>query len=159
MVSLSLESAVDAASLFPLVKQLYPAMSIADCEARFCDITQQGNYQLLLARDKEALIAMCGIWQGTKLWCGRYMEIDNLVVDTHYRGQGISKMMMAYLIDYAKAEQCDAIALDVFQQNEAANAFYDGAGFEKPGYHRMLWLNDESRTIGMGLNIQSLKTA
>ncbi len=142
-------------SVFPLVSQLYPQMSEAQCAQRFERIMTQGNYQLLLAHTEAGeVVAMCGVWMGTKLWCGKYLELDNLVVAPDYRGQGISRRMMDFALNYAKEQQCEAIALDVFQHNDAANGLYDKARFESPGFHRMLWLNDANRTIGMGLKLE-----
>lgn len=154
MIELSLETHVDIQHVFPFVSQLYPSMTQQECVARFDAIMAQGNYYLLLATLDNVHIGMCGLWLGTKLWCGKYLEVDNLVIDTQHRGNGISTKMLNFIIAHAKKQDCDAVALDVFQHNASANALYDKAGFEAPGYHRMLWLNEQSREIGMGLKCQ-----
>lgn len=39
------------------------------------------HYQLWGAFLDDRLLGLAGAWVATKIWCGRYLEVDNLVVD------------------------------------------------------------------------------
>jgi hypothetical protein len=57
--------------------------------------------QIAVFEDEECL-GLTGFWIGTKLWCGKYLEIDNLVVSTNHRSKGAGKLMFDYLAIKAK---------------------------------------------------------
>ncbi|WP_235826627.1 GNAT family N-acetyltransferase [Acidithiobacillus ferridurans] len=44
---------------------------------------------------------MAGIWLGTRFWCGRYLDVDNVIVDPQYRGVGIGQQLMDWVENYA----------------------------------------------------------
>jgi ribosomal protein S18 acetylase RimI-like enzyme len=53
------------------------------------------------------------VWTGTKLWSGKYIEIDNFIVHPEHRSKGLGKMMT----DYVKGkENCSMIVLDALQE-------------------------------------------
>lgn len=143
-VTVRMEHEVDSEILYPLIKQLNPDMSLERFEMLYTDMLMSGRYKLLTARDsKNALHGVAGIWLNSKFFCGAYMEIDNFVIDKNHRGQGIGRKMMEFVVQYARNIKCDTISLDVFRENDYANALYESYGFEKPGYHRILWLNKD----------------
>jgi ribosomal protein S18 acetylase RimI-like enzyme len=43
-----------------------------------------------------------GFWTGTKLWSGKYIEIDNFIVHPEHRSKGLGKMMTDYIDVKAK---------------------------------------------------------
>jgi ribosomal protein S18 acetylase RimI-like enzyme len=60
------------------------------------------------------------VWTGTKLWSGKYIEIDNFIVHPEHRSKGLGKMMT----DYVKGkENCSMIVLDAFTGNFTAHRF------------------------------------
>jgi ribosomal protein S18 acetylase RimI-like enzyme len=52
------------------------------------------NYKQL-AFENEICIAVTGFW--TKLWSGKYIEIDNFIVHPEHRSKGLGKMMTDYI--------------------------------------------------------------
>lgn len=135
-------------AVLPLALASNPLIDATRARALLTQMAAQGNYSLILAEVQAELIAMCGCWQGVKLWCGRYLELDHVIVAEPWRGHGVGAAMVEYGIALARSWGCDAVALDVFRINEGANRLYDRIGFEKPGFHRMYWLNDAMRTEG-----------
>ena len=59
------------------------------------------------------------------------MEIDNIMVNEDYRGQGIGSMLMAYLIDLAINSQVKNITLEVRVSNHVAINLYNKFGFKE----------------------------
>lgn len=56
-------------------------------------------------------------------------EIDNVVVDEAYRGQGIGSKLMEELIRYGEAHGIEAFTLEVRAGNASAIALYEKYGF------------------------------
>jgi ribosomal protein S18 acetylase RimI-like enzyme len=60
------------------------------------------NYKQLAVFENEICIAVTGFWTGTKLWSGKYIEIDNFIVHPEHRSKGLGKMMTDYIDVKAK---------------------------------------------------------
>lgn len=58
------------------------------------------------------------------------LYIDDLCVDKTIRRSGIGQQLLLFVENYAKEEKCDAITLNVWQNNDFARAFYDKNNFQ-----------------------------
>ena len=56
------------------------------------------------------------------------MNIDAMVVDEKYRGQGIGFSLLDYIKEYAKSLDCTDLRLTVNEENEAAINLYEKFG-------------------------------
>ena len=63
------------------------------------------------------------------------LYIDDLCVDENRRGQGIATALYAHVCDYAKAQGCSFITLNVWCGNEGAMKFYEKAGMTPRNIH------------------------
>ncbi len=59
------------------------------------------------------------------------MEVDNVLVNEEYRGQGIGSKLMAYLVSLAIEYRVDNITLEVRVSNEIARNLYKKFGFRE----------------------------
>src|SRR6478736_3183452 len=57
-------------------------------------LAEHPHYQLIGAFDGATLVGVAGAWIATKIWCGRYLEIDNLVVDPGQRSAGVGSRLI-----------------------------------------------------------------
>ena len=64
------------------------------------------------------------------------LYIDDLCVDESEREKNIGKQLFEYTKNFAKEIGCKEITLNVWEGNEAAQAFYEKMGL-KPKYHNM----------------------
>ena len=63
---------------------------------------------------------------------GRNASIEDVVVSSQYRGQGLGKMLMEHVIEYAKTELKDVdIHLTSRPHRVAANKLYQQLGFQQ----------------------------
>lgn len=60
-------------------------------------------------------------------------NIDNVVVDAAYRGQGIGQKMLQEALAIGEAEGIEAFTLEVRVSNEAAIHVYEKLGFKSEG--------------------------
>lgn len=60
---------------------------------------------------------------------GRFVSIEQLVVDEGYRGRGIGKLLMNHAEIFAKSEGISELELNVWNFNGSARLFYERLGF------------------------------
>jgi ribosomal protein S18 acetylase RimI-like enzyme len=124
----------DMLPLFPLVHQLSPSVS-EERYAHLLDDMIAHQYRMVAVFEGEQCIALSGIWVATKIYSGRYLEMDNVVVANTHRSLGIGKLLTQYIEALALSEGCEMIMLDAYLENDKAHAFYERAGFIRRGYH------------------------
>jgi glucosamine-phosphate N-acetyltransferase len=66
---------------------------------------------------------------------GKVAHIEDVVVDSGFRGKGIGKELITYLQDIALTQSVYKITLDCLDKNAA---FYEKCGFEKNGCQMIL---------------------
>ena len=121
-------------SIFPLIKQLNPGMGKA-LFAKRLRAMQAGGYRVVAVFDGTKMVGINGFWLRTRFWCGKQLDIDNVVVDETYRGAGLGKMLNLWLEALAKKEKVELMVLDSYVTAHDAHAFYHRQGFGITGYH------------------------
>ena len=120
---------------FPLIQQLNPKMTMDRYSTLLRSIVDQKNYFQLGFYDGDRLVGLTGVWIGTKLWCGRYLEVDNFIVHENYRGKKIGAQLLEWVNRYAREQKCEMIGLDSYVVAEGAHRFYFANGFKIEGFH------------------------
>ncbi len=59
-----------------------------------------------------------------------WMILENFVVDSRYRGQGIGRQMMDYVLKHAREANCYKVQLMSMKKRLDAHRFYRNIGFE-----------------------------
>jgi len=70
------------------------------------------------------VVAVAGFRITENLIRGRFMYVDDLVVDGAWRSHGYGKTLLDWLIDYATRHHCTCVELDSGVQRFAAHRFY-----------------------------------
>lgn len=125
---------------FKMIQLLYPTIKIETYETYLNDMLPH-NYKQLAIFEGEKCVGITGFWFGTKLWTGKYLEIDNFVTHPEHRKRGIAKLMTDYLAVKAKNLDCTCIVLDAFTGNFEAHRFYYNQGYEPKGFHFIKTIN------------------
>lgn len=124
---------IDAATLLSQLNAETPAALIAERLATL--LTDHPHYQLIGAFSTAKLVGVAGAWIATKIWCGRYLEIDNLVVDSNQRSAGIGSQLIEHLEAHAVERDCKLVVLDSYTANRPSHRLYHRLGFEIWGFH------------------------
>lgn len=124
----------ELATILPLIQTLNPDVPAATLATRL-EAMREGGYRCVGAFSGERCIAVAGLWFGTRFWCGRYVDIDNVVVEESWRRRGIGQALMAWIEDYARRQGCEKAVLDAYVSNEGAHRFYRGCGYRTVGFH------------------------
>jgi len=124
---------------------LYRNLSIEKYEAYLSEMVPH-NYIQIAVFDKDICVGITGCWSATKLWTGKYLEIDNFVVNPEQRSKGIGKLLTDYVEQKAIDLECSSIVLDAFTGNFAAHRFYYNQGYGPKGFHFVKILDEKKLT-------------
>lgn len=125
-----------------VMRFLYPAFALEKYESYLVEMIPH-NYRQVAVFENKVCVAVSGFWSGTKLWSGKYIEIDNFIVHPEHRSKGLGKMMTDYIEAKAKETDCTMIVLDAFTGNFTAHRFYYNQGYVPKGFHFLKILNEE----------------
>lgn len=95
-------------------------------------IDSDHRYLLLVAKDSQnkvlgtAMGILCYDLVGS---CRPFMLIENVVVDSRFRSQGIGRILMSSLESFARESQCTYIVLFSGSERKEAHQFYESLGF------------------------------
>ena len=99
-------------------------------EEMFNQLLASPNSHLFFLLKDEQIAGMLtvGIYHsptGGKAW------IEDVVVDESFRGQGLSKLLVAHAIEFTKSKQIPSLMLTSNSKRVAANKLYQTMGFER----------------------------
>ena len=127
----------------PVLNELYPSLT-AEEYSRELDEMIPCRYGQVAAFEDDACVAICGFWIGNKLWIGKYLELDNIVVRASHRSQGVGKLMFDFLERKAVEQQCKMLSLDSYTSNFKAHKFFYNEGYAPKGFHFVKLLDKDA---------------
>lgn len=130
---------------FDLMHLMYKKMD-TEMYQSFLEVMIPKGYTQVAAFENGECVGITGIWFGTKLWCGKYMEIDNFVVHPEHRSKGIGKLICDYVEAKARGLGCITITLDAYTANFPAHRFYYNQGYGPKGFHFVKILDENGLT-------------
>jgi GNAT superfamily N-acetyltransferase len=122
---------------FSLIHQMYKKMNYENFEINLDEMILRNDYKMVAGFYNEKMIAVSGYWIAKMLYCGRYLQASNLVVDEEFRSRGIGKQILNYLENKARNLGCDKMVLDSYTENKKSHSLYFGEDFYIRGFHFM----------------------
>ncbi|MEN9972058.1 MAG: hypothetical protein RIS20_405 [Bacteroidota bacterium] len=126
-----------------VLNELYPNLTLDEYAVELDEMLPH-RYGQVAVFDENECIAISGFWIGNKLWVGKYLELDNIIVREKYRSQGVGKLMFDFLEKKAKEQQCNMLSLDSYTNNFSAHKFFYNEGFAPRGFHFIKLLNKDA---------------
>lgn len=120
-------------TVYDVIKQLRTQLSYKEFEDLIYEMRHM-EYKMLGIMDGEVLITYAGVALQTNLYHKRHLYVFDLVTDEKYRSQKYGKMMLDYLVDYAKVGMCENLVLSSGFEKESAHNFYENNGFTKKSF-------------------------
>ena len=99
-VDIKLLNPEELPGILPLIQQLNPTIPFETLKERLAGMVQQG-YQCVAAYQKGELVGAAGFWFGTRFYCGKYVDVDNVIVDQRLRSRRIGKLLMDWVETFA----------------------------------------------------------
>ena len=124
-------------SVFDLFKQLWPSLELdydalyAVYERALSSVTQH----LIVGVQEDRIVGFCSLSLKNNFWkAGCIGNVDELVVDENYRGQGIGRKLINRIEEIAISNQCKQIELDSAFHRKEAHHFYKSLGYQSRAY-------------------------
>ncbi|WP_313931796.1 MULTISPECIES: GNAT family N-acetyltransferase [Nostoc] len=117
------ESDIQILGCFPVMSQLRPHLE----EDKFIEQVRyqmKEGYKIAFLEIDEQTLAVAGFRISTCLSSGKFLYIDDLVVDEWKRSQNYGQQLFQWLIEYATNNHCQQLSLDSGVQRFAAHRFY-----------------------------------
>lgn len=128
-----------------VLQELYPDLNSENYQRMLQDMIPN-NYAQIGVFIQDRCIAISGYWLGTKLWCGPYLELDNVIVCKEARRTGAGKLIQHYLEEKANKLNCSIMVLDAYTSNFKAHRFYYNQGYAPRGFHFIKILDEKGLT-------------
>jgi GNAT superfamily N-acetyltransferase len=109
---------------FPVIQELRSHLDLESFIARVQRQQQNHNYQLIYLQIAGEIPAVAGFRISENLAWGKFLYIDDLVTSTDFRSHGYGTKLFAWLVDYARSQDCQQLTLDSGVQRFAAHRFY-----------------------------------
>ena len=93
------------------------------------------NYQLVYLKSNNIICAVAGFRYSENLAWGKFLYVDDLVTASTQRSKGYGKLLLDWLIEQAKLNNCVALHLDSGIQRTDAHRFYKRENMAHTGYH------------------------
>lgn len=77
------------------------------------------------------------------------VELERMYVDSGQQRNGIGRLLMRAVIDFARDEGCRTVWLGVWERNVAARGFYEKQGFVQVGRKTFRFGNDTQNDLVM----------
>lgn len=119
---------------YQILHEMYPSLTGEEYDKEL-DTMIPNKYGQVCVLEQGVCVGISGYWIGTKLWCGKYLECDNVYVDKKYRRRGIANLLFDYLKMKAQNEGCTLLALDSYTDNFEAHKFFYQEGYVPRGFH------------------------
>ena len=143
MIIKELKSLEEMLEQLPILQELYPSLTLDTYRNDLIEMMPNNHYGQIAVFEGETCLGLTGYWIGTKLWCGKYLEIDNLIVSEKQRSTGVGKRMFEFLAAKATQENCTMMALDSYTSDFKAHKFFYNQSFAPKGFHFIRVLKNE----------------
>jgi GNAT superfamily N-acetyltransferase len=123
-----------------LFKELYPKMKMADLKERLDEMIEKYEYKLVVAftcDKKPKAVGLAGYHIGSMLYCGRFVQLGNLIVTDKRRNFGIAVKIMDYIKKQGELANCVKLVLDSYTTNFKAHKVYLREGMQLKAFHFM----------------------
>jgi GNAT superfamily N-acetyltransferase len=125
---------------FAVMKELRSQLELTDFIDRVQRQQQHFGYRLIYLQVDALVRAVAGFKVSESLACGKFLYVDDLVCRSDDRSQGYRTELFSWLIDYARIQNCQQLALDSGVQRFAAHRFYLSHRMEITSHHFTLKL-------------------
>ncbi len=117
-----------------LAREMYKDRDPAQLRAQMEEMRAEGYHWLAIIEENRYLAAL-NYHIGTRLYSGKYIRMDSMVVDPSIRNSGIGKLLLEWVINKGKEAGCTRIILDTYTENYGGHKFFHREGFHIRGYH------------------------
>lgn len=118
-----------------LLQQLNPGMDKEYIENTLSKMVNMPNYRCFGLFDKGTLIGISSGWTTVRIYCGKQLELDNVIIDSKIQSKGYGKFFMEAITNWSSQNNYENIGLNTYIKNARSHKFYFNEGFTILGFH------------------------
>ena len=126
---------IDVEKIAVLGQQLNPDLSLQQTKDYFLQMFDFQNYICFGVFLNEELVGISSAWTTVRLYSGKQLEVDNVIIDKAQQSKGLGKLFFEYIENWAKEKEYKTIELNTYVQNSKSHKFYFNLGFDILGFH------------------------
>jgi GNAT superfamily N-acetyltransferase len=124
----------DIASCWEAMYLLRPMLKEQEFVKKIKEMQKEG-YSLLYILENDKAVAIAGYRFFTMLYCGKILYIDDLSTLETYRKKGYASILLDYIYEIAKQENCNSVQLDSGHTRTKAHKLYYKENFTINAFH------------------------
>ena len=125
-----------------LVQQINDKKTINEIKDSLRANFKFNNYRVIGFYDDHQLVGLTSAWITVKVYSGKQLEVDNVIVDNRLQSRGYGKIFFELIEQWARKNGYKSIELNTFIHNERSHKFYFNQGFKIGGFHFHKELNN-----------------
>jgi len=118
-----------------LGKQLNPKLTLEEIRNYLKEMFEFSNYYCFGIFLEENLIGVSSGWVTVRLYSGKQLEVDNVIIDNDIQSKGYGSVFFEFIEDWAKENGCKTIELNTYVKNSKSHKFYYNMGYSILGFH------------------------
>ena len=134
-IDLKILEKIDVEKIAVLGQQLNPDLSLQQTKDYFLQMFDFQNYICFGVFLNEELVGISSAWTTVRLYSGKQLEVDNVIIDKQQQSKGLGKLFFEYIENWAKEKEYKTIELNTYVQNSKSHKFYYNLGFDILGFH------------------------
>jgi GNAT superfamily N-acetyltransferase len=131
----------DAETVNALSKELGYPLSVEQTLQNINAVLHSRDHTAFVAEYENRVVGWIGAAQAVMIEVMPHCEINGLVIDEHYRGTGIGKLLIEKVKQWAKSRGNDKIGLHCNLKRVEAHSFYQHLGFREAKQQKNFVLN------------------
>lgn len=136
----------DLPEIVKLTKFLNPEMDLDLLLQRQAEMFSFQNHICLGCYRGDALVALSSGWITVRLYSGKQLEIDNVIVNPDKQGKGVGAVFLNQIEAWARENHCLSVELNAYVDNDRAHKFYFREQYKILGFHFRKLLSKGSKT-------------
>lgn len=118
-----------------LGQQLNPTLTLQETKDYLLQMFEFEHYTCFGVFKESKLIGISSAWTTVRLYCGKQLEVDNVIIDPTIQSQGIGKLFFEFIETWSKDRGYKTIELNTYIQNAKSHKFYFNLGYSILGLH------------------------
>ncbi|WP_299463586.1 GNAT family N-acetyltransferase [uncultured Microscilla sp.] len=118
-----------------LLMQLNPNKQATYIEETLKKMVMLDNYTCFGLYQAGELLGISSGWTTVRIYCGKHLELDNVIVDNRLQSKGLGKQFFSKIEDWALQNGYDAVGLTTYLSNARSHKFYFNQGYNILGFH------------------------
>ena len=121
--------------ILSLTKLLNPGLDKKTLTNRLEAMLQSSNYKCFGLIEEGTLIGLSGCWVTVRLYSGKQLELDNVIISNKLQSKGYGKHFLELIQEWALENRCETVELKSYIENYRSHKFYFNQGFKILGFH------------------------